>query len=108
VIIKSQADLESAQNFAEAARILTESPGSMELRRLEALQNISGQGNSKVIFDLAKPSYDDRSAAVAAALASDGGARVRVPSAASRQQEAVDAQAEAEAQALSQRAKAGR
>ncbi len=33
VIIKSQADVESAKNFAEAARILTESPGAMELRR---------------------------------------------------------------------------
>jgi regulator of protease activity HflC (stomatin/prohibitin superfamily) len=42
VIIKSQADVESAKNFAEAARILTESPGAMELRRLEALQTLTG------------------------------------------------------------------
>jgi regulator of protease activity HflC (stomatin/prohibitin superfamily) len=68
VIIKSQADLESAKNFAEAARILAESPGAMELRRLEALQNLSGY-TSKVIFDLAKP-YDElrASAAVAAGM----------------------------------------
>lgn len=66
VIIKSQADLESAKNFAEAARILHGSPGAMELRRLEALQNLSG-GTSKVIFDLAKPS-ETQSAALAAAL----------------------------------------
>src|SRR3984957_20229878 len=59
VIIKSQADLESAKNFAEAARILGESPGAMELRRLEALQNLSG-GTSKVIFDLAKPDGETR------------------------------------------------
>ena len=104
VIIKSQADLESAQNFAEAARILSASPGSMELRRLEALQNLSGQGNSKVIFDLAKPSHDERAVGVAAALATD--ARVRVPDAASRQQAAVDAQAEAEAAALAGRKQA--
>ncbi len=83
VIIKSQADLESAKNFAEAARVLFESPGAMELRRLEALQNITGPGNSKVIFDLAKPFDDHRSlaAGTAAALADDGAARrnVRVP-----------------------------
>jgi regulator of protease activity HflC (stomatin/prohibitin superfamily) len=72
VIIKSQADLESAKNFAEAARILAESPGAMELRRLEALQNLSGQGTSKVIFDLAKPYSEvhQGATAIAAALAS--------------------------------------
>ena len=74
VIIKSQADLESAKNFAEAARILAESPGAMELRRLEALQNLSA-GTSKVIFDLAKPaSYETNAAAMAAAM----GGNVRV------------------------------
>ena len=73
VIIKSQADLESAKNFAEAARILHSSPGGMELRRLEALQNLSG-GTTKVIFDLAKPFGDSQAAAVAAAM----GANVRV------------------------------
>ncbi len=70
VIIKSQADLESAKNFAEAARILHESPGGMELRRLEALQNLSG-GTTKVIFDLAKPFDETRSAAVAMAMESN-------------------------------------
>jgi membrane protease subunit (stomatin/prohibitin family) len=73
VIIKSQADLESAKNFAEAARILHSSPGGMELRRLEALQNLSGS-TTKVIFDLAKPFGDSQTAAVAAAM----GANVRV------------------------------
>jgi regulator of protease activity HflC (stomatin/prohibitin superfamily) len=70
VIIKSQADLESAKNFAEAARILHTSPGGMELRRLEALQNLSG-GTTKVIFDLAKPFGETQSAAVAAAMGSN-------------------------------------
>lgn len=74
VIIKSQADLESAKNFAEAARILHASPGAMELRRLEALQNLSG-GTSKVIFDLAKPMGGE---AGAAAVAAAMGANVRV------------------------------
>jgi regulator of protease activity HflC (stomatin/prohibitin superfamily) len=73
VVIKSQADLESAKNFAEAARILESSPGAMELRRLEALQNLSG-GTSKVIFDLAKPHAETHVAAMAAAM----GGNVRV------------------------------
>jgi regulator of protease activity HflC (stomatin/prohibitin superfamily) len=79
VIIKSQADLESAKNFAEAARILADSPGAMELRRLEALQNLSSQGTSKVIFDLAKPYADVHGAAgVAAAVAAGEERNVRV------------------------------
>lgn len=78
VIIKSQADLESAKNFAEAARILQASPGGMELRRLEALQNLSG-GTTKVIFDLAKPFDETRSAAVAMAMGTN--VRVAEPSA---------------------------
>jgi regulator of protease activity HflC (stomatin/prohibitin superfamily) len=69
VIIKSKADVESAKNFAEAARILHGSPGAMELRRLEALQNLSG-GTSKVIFDLAKPHGESSGAAMAMALGS--------------------------------------
>jgi regulator of protease activity HflC (stomatin/prohibitin superfamily) len=70
VVIKSRADVESAKNFAEAARILGSSPGAMELRRLEALQNLSGK-TSKVIFDLAKPEAGGartRVAAMAAAM----------------------------------------
>lgn len=73
VIIKSQADLESAKNFAEAARVLGAQPGALELRRLEALQGISGSGNTKIVFDLAKPGGDERAqiAAMAAAMAED-------------------------------------
>jgi regulator of protease activity HflC (stomatin/prohibitin superfamily) len=80
VIIKSQADLESAKNFAEAAQILAGSPGAMELRRLEALQNLSSQGTSKVIFDLAKPYGDVHAGAagIAAALAGSEPAKMRV------------------------------
>jgi hypothetical protein len=92
-VIKSQADLESAKNFAEAARILHGSPGAMELRRLEALQNLSG-GTSKVIFDLAKPtgSSETQAAAVAAAL----GGSVRV---ADHQEHEEDAEVQAAPQA---------
>lgn len=77
VIIKSQADVESAKNFAEAAEILATSPGAMELRRFEALSNLAQSGATKVVFDLAKP-YDDAhqgarkiAAAVAEATAFD-------------------------------------
>jgi regulator of protease activity HflC (stomatin/prohibitin superfamily) len=72
VIIKSQADVESAKNFADAARILASSPGGMELRRLEALQNLTSQGTSKVIFDLAKPYADVHGAAAMAAAMESG------------------------------------
>ncbi|MBX3200028.1 MAG: SPFH domain-containing protein [Labilithrix sp.] len=75
VVIKSQADLESAKNFAEAARILHQSPGAMELRRLEALQNLS-HGTSKVIFDLAKPQGTSETQAAAVAAALGGSVRV--------------------------------
>jgi hypothetical protein len=52
----------------------------MELRRLEALQNLSGTGTSKVIFDLAKP-YGDihaEAAGIAAALSGTESAKMRV------------------------------
>jgi hypothetical protein len=79
VIIKSQADVESARNFAEAARILTSAPGAMELRRLEALQNLTHVGTNKVIFDLAKPYSDlNQTAAMSAAMADDQRTGVRV------------------------------
>ncbi len=88
VIIKSQADLESARNFAEAARVLAEVPGAMELRRLEALQNLSAQGTTKIIFDLAKPYSDVHTAAgIAAAVASGESRNVRVAKGSSRDAE---------------------
>jgi regulator of protease activity HflC (stomatin/prohibitin superfamily) len=79
VIIKSQADVESARNFAEAARIMSEAPGAMELRRLEALQGITSAGNSKVIFDLARPDLSQprqTAAAMSAAMSESTGVRV--------------------------------
>jgi regulator of protease activity HflC (stomatin/prohibitin superfamily) len=106
VIIKSQADLESAANFAEAARILTNSPGAMELRRLEALQNMTVAGNSRVIFDLAKPYGNDsrsESAAMGAAMAEESQKprkRVDVPLAKHTQQQIDDARVEEEAAAV--------
>jgi regulator of protease activity HflC (stomatin/prohibitin superfamily) len=83
VVIKSEADVESAKNFAEAASILSRSPGAMELRRFEALANLSQGGTTKVIFDLAKP-YDDvrhTAAAMAEAAVTQTGepGRARLP-----------------------------
>ncbi|WP_437658087.1 SPFH domain-containing protein [Sorangium sp. So ce1182] len=95
VVIKSEADVESAKNFAEAASILARSPGAMELRRFEALANLS-QGNTKVIFDLAKPYDDVRHAAVAMAEAAVTEAR---PARVVEGQRAVDAEAQREAEA---------
>jgi regulator of protease activity HflC (stomatin/prohibitin superfamily) len=109
VVIKSEADVESAKNFAEAAAILAKSPGSMELRRFEALANLSQGGNTKVIFDLAKPFDDVRHQAVAmAAATADEQAKVRVQKGegalkndAQREMEAErEAQAEREAAAV--------
>ena len=111
VVIKSEADVESAKNFAEAAAILGTSPGAMELRRFEALANLSQGGNTKVIFDLAKPYDAVRHTALAMAEASaNEPARVMVPrgagaltastraqSAAAEVQMADEAQAEDEA-----------
>ncbi|WP_437936210.1 SPFH domain-containing protein [Sorangium sp. So ce341] len=95
VIIKSEADVESAKNFAEAASILARSPGAMELRRFEALANLS-QGNTKVIFDLAKPYDDVRHAA--AAMAEAAATEVQ-PVRVREGQHPVDAEAQREAEA---------
>jgi regulator of protease activity HflC (stomatin/prohibitin superfamily) len=106
VVIKSEADVQSAKNFAEAAGILAKSPGAMELRRFEALANLS-QGNTKVIFDLAKPYDDVRHTAAAmaeAAVAEPAKVRVDNPGAvqALRSASQYEAEAEAEAEAVAQ------
>ncbi|AUX47188.1 hypothetical protein SOCE26_087000 [Sorangium cellulosum] len=95
VVIKSEADVESAKNFAEAASILARSPGAMELRRFEALANLS-QGNTKVIFDLAKPYDDVRHAAAAMAEAA---ATETKPVRVQEGRHAIDAEAQREAEA---------
>ncbi len=95
VVIKSEADVESAKNFAEAASILARSPGAMELRRFEALANLS-QGNTKVIFDLAKPYDDLRHTAVAMAEAAVTESK---PQRVHEGHRAVDAEAQREAEA---------
>ena len=58
VVIKSLADVESAKNFAQAARTLAASPGAIELRRFEMLSTLTQSGTTKVVFDLTK-SFED-------------------------------------------------
>lgn len=117
VVIKSEADVESAKNFAEAATILARSPGAMELRRFEALANLS-QGNTKVIFDLAKPYDDVRHAAVAMAEAAvtesqpvrvrEGGERAAHDEALHEAEAELEAQAALEAEPFGRRGRMGR
>lgn len=103
VVIKSQADVESAKNFAEAAEILSGSPGAMELRRFETLANLAQSGATKVIFDLAKPfdNVHDNARKVAAATA-EAAAGEAPGAGASRTQAVRAAQAEYEAQAVAE------
>jgi len=113
VIIKSQADVESAKNFAEAAEILATSPGAMELRRFEALSNLAQSGATKVVFDLAKP-FDDATygarkvaAAIAEAAAFDPTMQPSVKTQQTRHAQAeYEARAEAEAAAVEAQAQA--
>lgn len=105
VIIKSQADVESAKNFAQAAEILMSSPGAMELRRFETLANLAQSGATKVVFDLAKP-YDAsdharKTALAAAETSGEVAPRVARTGLASVDHAAV-AQAEYEAQAVAE------
>ncbi|MFT7557592.1 MAG: regulator of protease activity HflC (stomatin/prohibitin superfamily) [Planctomycetota bacterium] len=50
VIIKSQGEVESADNMAVAARTLTESPGALHLRTLQSLNDLSSDQSNTVIF----------------------------------------------------------
>ena len=73
VVIKSLADVESAKNFATAARTLAASPGALELRRFEMLSTLSQTGTTKVVFDL-NHGFDEvhkQAAAVSIAMVDD-------------------------------------
>lgn len=97
VIIKSQADVESAKNFAQAAEILTNSPGAMELRRFETLASLAQSGATKVIFDLAKPFEGEGQVRKTAAAMAEAAQPVRVESSPVQA-----AQAEYESQAMAE------
>lgn len=48
-IIKAEGEKEASQTLADAARIITEIPGALELRRLQALTEIGVEHNSTII-----------------------------------------------------------
>jgi regulator of protease activity HflC (stomatin/prohibitin superfamily) len=48
-IIKAEGEKEASQTLADAARIITEVPGALELRRLQALTEIGVEHNSTII-----------------------------------------------------------
>lgn len=105
VIIKSQADVESAKNFAQAAEILMRSPGAMELRRFETLANVAQSGATKVVFDLAKPydnATDARKMALAAAETAGELAPPRVRTGMQAADHSLTEKAEYEAQAVAE------
>jgi hypothetical protein len=50
VIIKAEGEVESANNMAEAARRLADSPGALHLRTLQTLNDLSSDQSNTVIF----------------------------------------------------------
>jgi regulator of protease activity HflC (stomatin/prohibitin superfamily) len=50
VIINSEGELAAAQNMAEAARILSATPGALHLRTLQSINDISSDQSNTVVF----------------------------------------------------------
>ena len=50
VITKSKGEIEASNNLAEAARIMSESPGSLHLRTLATLNDLSSDQSNTIIF----------------------------------------------------------
>ncbi len=50
VIIKAEGEKIAAQNMAEAARVLSESPGALHLRTLQSINDLSSDQSNTVIF----------------------------------------------------------
>merc|ERR1719461_1825485 len=51
-VVSSLGEVQAADNLAKAARIVTESPGALQLRYLHTLKNISVEKNSTILFPL--------------------------------------------------------
>ena len=49
-IITAKAELEAAEAYAEASKVLTETPGAMQLRYLQTLTEIASEQNSTIIL----------------------------------------------------------
>lgn len=52
VIITSEGELAASENMAKAARMLSEAPGALHLRTLQAMNDISSDQSNTVVFTL--------------------------------------------------------
>lgn len=52
VVIESKGELQAAENFAAAAKIINASPGAMQLRHLATLTDIAGDKTNTIVFPL--------------------------------------------------------
>jgi regulator of protease activity HflC (stomatin/prohibitin superfamily) len=52
VIIKAQAELDASHNMTKAAHILLQAPGSLHLRTLQSLNDISSDQTNTIVFTL--------------------------------------------------------
>jgi regulator of protease activity HflC (stomatin/prohibitin superfamily) len=50
VIINSEGELAAAKNMAEAAKILSETPGALHLRTLQSINDVSSDASNTIIF----------------------------------------------------------
>ena len=50
IIIKSQGEIEAAQNLAKASNLISKSPGAMQLRMLQTINDISSDPSQKFMF----------------------------------------------------------
>jgi regulator of protease activity HflC (stomatin/prohibitin superfamily) len=64
-IINAEGEFQASQRLAEAAAIISATPGALQLRYLQTLQDIAGENNSTTIFplpiDLIRPFLENRS-----------------------------------------------
>jgi len=63
-IINAEGEFQASQRLAEAAAIISATPGALQLRYLQTLQDIAGDKNSTTIFplpiDLIRPFLENR------------------------------------------------
>ncbi|MBN1279761.1 MAG: slipin family protein [Chlorobium sp.] len=63
-IINAEGEFQASQRLAEAAAIISATPGALQLRYLQTLQDIAGENNSTTIFplpiDLIRPFLENR------------------------------------------------
>ena len=50
IIIKSQGEIEAAKNLSDASKLIHKSPGAMQLRMLQTINDISSDPSQKFMF----------------------------------------------------------